>query len=124
MFTGGVKKCQLAPDLSWGMKIECCQTELQRNDIYMSFRSFCEGGMDDNGIYRQELKEVIKHIVRNIRIKVDANIVFFFQCDEDYVFMKEIYDDLSEVKNLIMMNELLTLDNAYRYYGKAKCVFQ
>ena len=36
--------------------------------------------------------------------------------------MKEIYDQLSDVSNLTLCKELITLDNAAEYYGKAKYI--
>lgn len=117
----GVSKCQLAPDLSWGYQSHFTDTGIDRKDVYMSFRYFCET-KENSEKYKNKLVETIKQIVYGIAPQIEGNIIFSHQCDEDYDFMKEIYDQLSDVSNLTLCKELITLDNAAEYYGKAKYI--
>ena len=116
----GVSRCEMAPDLSWGYKIDFKEFG-NREDIYMSFRSYCEG-QTKAAQYEARLRKVLCHLVRGISANVNGYIVFSWQCDEDYMFMKSLYDELSDVANLKMGEELITLDNAHLYYGKAKYI--
>lgn len=116
----GVSRCKMAPDLSWGYKIDFKDSG-NRNDVYMSFRSYCEGQTNADW-YEVRLRTALCHLVRDISANVKGHIVFSWQCDEDFVFMKSLYDELSDVKNLKMGVELITLDNAHLYYGKAKYI--
>lgn len=117
----GVKKCKMAPDLSWGYKVPNEDQCKNRKDIYMSFRFFCES-KNGCGLYQEKIISVIKQIVAEIHDKIDGNIVFSFQCDEDKSFMESIFLQLSHIPNLIMSKELITLDNANSYYGNAKVI--
>lgn len=117
----GVSKCQLAPDLSWGYQSHFNDKGIDRKDVYMSFRYYCET-KENSEKYKKHLVETVKQIVYGIAPKIEGNIIFSYQCDEDYDFMKEIYEQLTDVNNLILCNDLITLDNAAKYYGKARYI--
>ena len=87
----------------------------------MSFRYFCET-KENSDKYKKQLVETIKNVVYGIAPIIEGNIVFSYQCDEDYEFMKEIYEQIEGVKKLRLCSELITLDNAADYYGKAKYI--
>lgn len=118
----GVKKCRLAPDLSWGYIIPQIEESENRKDVYMSFRFFCESEKNC-GEYQKKLIQSIKIIAENVSKKIDGCIVFSYQCDADKDFMYSIYKQLSFIPNLIMSNELITLQNAKKYYGNAQIIF-
>ena len=118
----GVKKCRLAPDLSWGYIIPQIEENENRKDVYMSFRFFCESEKNC-GEYQKKLVQSIKMIAEKVSKKIDGHIVFSYQCDADKDFMYSIYKQLSFIPNLIMSNELITLQNAKKYYGNAQIIF-
>lgn len=114
----GVTKCKMAPDLSWGYQSHFRDKGSMRKDVYMSFRYYCET-KENSDSYREQLVKAVKLLVPHIADTIDGNVVFCYQCDEDYIFMSEIYEQLSYVKNLKLCNELITFDNAAKFYSKA-----
>lgn len=117
----GIKKCKIAPDLSWGYRVPYCEEDKSRNDLYMSFRFYCES-KENSETYRKKIEETVKQIVLGIYNKIQGNIVFSYQCDEDELFMNSILRQLPPIPNLIMSKELVTLDNAKKYYGNAALI--
>ena len=117
----GVKKCRLAPDLSWGYIIPQIEENENRKDVYMSFRFFCESEKNCSE-YQLRLVQCIKTIVERVSKKIDGRIVFSYQCDADKDFMYSIYKQLSFIPNLVMSDEMITLQNAASYYGNASII--
>lgn len=119
----GIDKCQLAPDLSWGYKIP---TRLLKNEqdgnrtLVFSFRDFCESDMD-NVAYKEKLTAKLTAIIPILAHKY--KILFTHQCNEDFVYMKYLYERLSATDNVTIVDELITLDNGYEYYGQTVMTF-
>lgn len=119
----GIDKCRLAPDLSWGYKIP---TQMSNNEwdgnrtLVFSFRDFCESDMD-NVVYKEKLTAKLIAIVPILARKY--KILFTHQCNEDFVYMKYLYERLSVTDNVKIVDELITLDNGYEYYGQAVMTF-
>lgn len=119
----GIGKCRLAPDLSWGYKItppnvkNCIK---ERKALVFSFRDFCESDMD-NAAYKEELTARLMAIVPVLARKY--HILFTYQCNEDFAYMKYLYGLLPVKDNITLVDELVTLDNGNDYYGRAAMTF-
>ncbi len=119
----GIGKCRLAPDLSWGytithLNVKNCTTE--RETLIFSFRDFCESDMD-NAAYKEQLTTRLTAIVPMLARKYQ--ILFTHQCNEDFAYMKHLYNLLPKKDNITLVDELVTLDNGNNYYGKAAMTF-
>lgn len=116
----GVKKCQLAPDLSWGYAINApaTKTKEDKDVIIFSFRNYCESGVNREA-YKKLLTERIVALITYLTEKGIYKIWLTHQCNEDYTYAKEIYDLLPARNRVELKQELVTLENGEDYYGKA-----
>lgn len=116
----GVKKCQLAPDLSWGyaINVPTTGTNEDKNVIIFSFRNYCEPGTTGE-TYKKLLTGRILALITFLSEKKIYKIWLTHQCNEDYTYAKEIYDLLPTRDRVELKQELVTLDNGEEYYGKA-----
>ena len=119
----GITKCRLAPDLSWGRKFDNLGgAENKKTNIVFSFRDFCES-IADNGAYKQKLTEKILLIIdRYTEDSQCGQILLTYQCNADYDYMRDIYS-LCQHKKVKLADELITLENAHKYYGQASTIF-
>ncbi len=116
----GVKKCQLAPDLSWGyaINVPTTGTNEDKNVIIFSFRNYCEPGTTGE-TYKKLLTGRIFALITFLSEKKIYKIWLTHQCNEDYTYAKEIYDLLPTRDRVELKQELVTLDNGEEIYGKA-----
>ena len=119
----GINKCKLAPDLSWGRKFNNLMgAEIVKTNIVLSFRDFCESTADKD-VYKQKLTEKILLLIdRYTEDSQCGQILLTYQCNADYDYMREIYS-LCQHKKVKLADELVTLDNAHKYYGQAAIIF-
>ena len=117
----GVYKCQLAPDLSWGFKVDYCGVE-EKNVVVLSFRDFCESN-DGKKEYKSQLTKCILQVIDYYTENPHCQqILLTHQCNVDLDYMREIYS-LCNHEKIKLIEELVTLDNANEYYGRAGVIF-
>lgn len=116
----GIRKCQLAPDLSWGYAISTpiIETNKAKDVIIISFRNYCESGVNREA-YKKLLTERLIALITFLAEKGIYRIWLTHQCNEDYTYAKEIYALLPIRSQVELKKELVTLNNGEDYYGKA-----
>ena len=116
----GVKKCKIAPDLSWGYSIKYNKEKKERECVYMTFRPYCDD-IKNNIDYKEHLTNVIIYVI-NALTQQNYKIVLCYQCLKDYEYMQYIYKNVANNDNVQLLNEMITLDNADKYYCNAKFI--
>lgn len=121
--TANITKCGLAPDLSWGYNCDYSGTNNPQQFVF-SFRAFCESESNQE-IYVEKLKLSIRQMIDHIlALSNQTKILFTYQVDKDFGFMKLIYDEFyTSTPQISFIDKLLTLDNAKDYYGVSSVIF-
>lgn len=118
----GINKVQLAPDLSWGYIVKGVDTpNSTSNCIILSFRDYCTNKKNDKP-YKEILTKAIETIIWDICKNSRMTILFTYQCDRDKKYMQELKKHFKDINNINLSSELITLDNASEYYGKARLI--
>lgn len=120
----GIKKAQLAPDLSWAYQIEKYKNVVcpDVNQIIFSFRDYSTS-KSDKETYRAALIHAIGIVLEKICTNPSVKVLFTFQCNQDLHFMTELKSLFSPYYQQIeIVSELITLDNASDYYGQSQIV--
>ena len=114
----GISNCKVAPDLSWGYQIQCDESQDKRHYVIFSFRDYFEKQSQSKD-YKKKIEGVIATLIEYLSEKSDKyTILFTYQCPQDYKFMSEIRDTIRNY-NISVVGELVTLENAHKYYGNA-----
>ena len=113
----GIHKCQLAPDLSWGgFYGERDKKPVDHHSVLLSFRDFCESTNNEpkyKKLLTNKILEVIEYFQNNDACE---KIYLTYQCDSDLTYMQEL-SAICKSENIHLAKELITLDNAWKYYG-------
>lgn len=117
----GVKKVKIAPDLSWGYQVKNVNAPNKSNIFVFSFRTYA-ASKKNQAEYKQKLKTSIVELINHICINPDNKVLLTHQCNADLAFMAEIKELFADNTNVILVPDLITLDNAMNFYGKAKVV--
>ncbi len=116
----GVKKAKIAPDLSWAYNIEFLNQQKRTDCVYVSFRPYCDSAKN-NTEYKEQLTQTIVYVINEL-CKQNYNVVLSYQGGKDLDYMKYIYNKVSQNNHIQLLEEMITLDNAEKYYGNAKYV--
>jgi polysaccharide pyruvyl transferase WcaK-like protein len=116
----GISKCRLAPDLSWAYVVNNAPSTNKKYIIF-SLRDFGE----NHSPYVVRLTEVVVALIASILDKnPKQQILFTYQVDKDLPFMQQIYDACKNYHtNITLIPDLITLENAHKYYGNSSLVF-
>lgn len=118
----GVKKCRFAPDLSWAYRVDFSDSQT-RDTIILSLRSTIGSKQDSS--YKEELKSAFVYLTEFLHTSYpEYRLILTHQVNKDLPFITELYE-LAKGKDIPieLCNELITLDNASKFYGKASIVF-
>lgn len=114
-------KASIAPDLSWGYRVNGLNNaNTASNLVIISFRDYIHKQTPEpyKTLLYAKIGLLLKHICKN----KNKSILLAWQCDYDKQVLEEIYDRFCDLGNIQLANELITLQNAQEYYGKASIV--
>lgn len=113
-------KAKLAPDLSWGYKVEGINVSNSgKKQMIFSFRDYIRKNENDG--YKKRLYTTIGNVVRHISKDPYVEVLFTYQCDYDHGVMEEI-KHYCKLDNVTVIEELITLQNANQYYGESSVI--
>lgn len=112
---------RVAPDLSWGYKVKGNDhSNVDSNLVILSFRDYVTRQAIEP--YRSELYNCIGSLLNHILKDKTKNVLLTYQCDHDKYVQEEILKRFRHLGNIHIANELITLENANEYYGRASVV--
>lgn len=119
----GIRKAQLAPDMSWAYQIEQNKDAVSQdvNRVIFSFRDYCTSKKDKEP-YRSDLIRAIGVVLNVVCTNPSVKVLFTYQCNQDLQFMTELKSHFPSYQQIEMVPELITLENANDYYGQSQIV--
>lgn len=112
---------RIAPDLSWGYRVSGIKhSNKDSNLIILSFRDYVTRQAIEP--YRTELYNCIGSLLKHIFKDKTKKVLLTYQCDHDKYVQEEILRKFGHLGNISIAHELITLENANEYYGKASIV--
>lgn len=110
-----------APDLSWGYHVE--GHDIANGDSNLVIFSFRDYAQKYNEKYKSLLYDKIGALLGYICKDKGKQVLLTWQCDYDKAIATELFERFKNLGNIQLADDLITLENASKYYGKAAIVF-